>query len=148
MDKRANEQVAKLVCYEMKMFEWILDSMRHHRHATLPEKNLRLEGLLLHARTLMDFLISSGTNSRDILAKHFLEDEDAWIAKSKPLFTQLREDRGRINKKLAHLSYRRLDLKQGWDDALIAAEVRDGWHEFVASLDPTRRSWFKLGPDH
>lgn len=97
----------RTIAYEYKMFAagctW-LNALR-----TAPptpqvqfQRNLAIECALLHGRTLRDFFIGSGTED-DVFASDFARPLPRWK------LTKLRSSstRRRMNKLLAHASYRR-----------------------------------------
>ena len=142
---KADQNAANAVLYEWTMFKWVSAEIERRNEAGQIRDevdNLLLEGLLLHTRILKEFLQTSKTKRDDILAAHFLDDAETWNAKVKQLFPRIRDDSDRLNKKLAHLSYRRLEMCQSWDVKLIYCEINDGWNEFIKALDPERREWF------
>ena len=63
------EEAAEKVAYEMKMFDWIVDRIEAEWEAAPQEtRNLLLEGLLLHARTLRDFFLNAGSRTDTVLS--------------------------------------------------------------------------------
>ena len=74
---RAKEAVGTVV-YEMKMFDWLVDRIEAEWAAAAQEsRNLLLEGLLLHARTLRDFFLNARRRD-DVVAADYFDDAAAW----------------------------------------------------------------------
>jgi hypothetical protein len=57
----------------------------------------------------------------------------------------LRQQKERLNRALAHLSYDRLDYDvtgKGWNFVLLIAEIQHVWAAFLKALPEERRDWF------
>ena len=110
------------------------------------EQNLAIECFLLHFRILREFLYPSSnswTDKRKLddviafdLSDHWVKTEDDW-AECSP------NERERINKLLAHISYSRPRLDHSWPIRNMLASIRKSFAAFVATLSPERQGWFK-----
>ena len=107
-------------------------------HADEDQRRLVLEAFLLHARNLRDFF--HGTNFRDdILAIDFLKHPPAFN------IHWLRQTRARLDKLLAHPSYKRPFMKKQWPVAGIYSELHRAWQRFLSGLtkeNVVTRKWF------
>ena len=142
-DLRATRGIAQKVCYERSMLDWCAQQIRLEK--ALPKSddaksNLVLEGFLLHARVLRDFLVKKNPKLDDVLAEHFLEEPLPYLG---PL-PYLEEHRERLNKLLAHLTYTRREYEKRWDVAKIHTEIDRAWREFLDVLPEKTRQWFAL----
>jgi hypothetical protein len=73
-----------------------------------------LEAFLIHARNLIDFFIGpSNYKKEDVIAADYFSSPDVWRRGLKK--DGLHKVRERIGKKLAHLTYRRLQDADGWN---------------------------------
>ncbi len=100
-----------------------------------------MEGFLLHARVLHDFLIRRPRQD-DVSACHFFDDASHWRTVSSDMCPYMRENMGRLNKKLAHLTYSRQTEDEQWDFYVIRDEVSHAWRTFLDALQYDRRKWF------
>jgi hypothetical protein len=99
-----------------------------------PAHNLHVEGVLLHARALDDFLRARRTQRDDLLATDYLP---GW----QPLEVLHDDARRQINKQGPHLTTIRL-TKHGFDLVGIVHDVLRGVLAFVEKLPSDRRAWF------
>ena len=105
------------------------------------QHNMAVESFLLHTRCLQEFFRESGGED-DILASDFLVYGPRFplpTVASKPF-------RSRVNKRLAHASYKRPRLRRSWDDRDIVRDVAGAFDKFLARFDadhPRRRTWFQ-----
>ena len=135
------EKIAPKLKYEWNMFEWLAQRIAKEYEASSQQKqNLLTEDFLLHARVLRDFFIRNPEND-DVSARHFFNDESIWTSESSTLCPYLQQNRIRLNKKLAHLTYSRLKLDEQWDFIVIRNEVSDAWHKFCSLLTYPARPW-------
>ena len=143
MDERASKKVADGVrLYEMAMFTRTADRILQEA-ASLGDldRNMYLEVLLLHARILLDFFVGKPQGD-GVSAQHFFEDETQWTALSKTHCPYLKANRERINKKLAHLTYKGMTLDKNWDIEAIVLDITKAWALFLSSLPDETRAWF------
>ena len=137
------ERIAPAVKYEWDMFEWLSHKIkREWQIADMPTRNMLLEGFLLHARILRDFFVGEPRGD-DVSARHFFDDESAWVDKTKDLCPYTRKKKTRIDKKLAHLTYSRPILGKEWDFGTISKEIYEAWDKFLSFLPDERKVWFQ-----
>ena len=138
------QAIAPKVNYEWEMFNFLAKKIEsEYKKAPQEEKNLLMEGFLLHVRVLLDFFIGEPKKD-DVSARHFYKDESVWTRESPNLCTYLRDPdhRKRVNKKLAHLTYSRLTEKEEWDFPAIRKDIDEAWKKFQSLLDERDRDWF------
>ena len=142
----ALRSAAGTISYEYRMFQQACGVMRWCRAQNTPSPHLdvlrvlALEAALLHARILRDFFLASGKPD-DILITDFLS------RKPRLKLTVLRSPsiRARLNKLLAHPSYKRSRLAKHWPIVQINAEITTAWQRFLQLLEaqsPRHRSFF------
>jgi hypothetical protein len=102
---------------------------------TKMEKAL-LEAFLIHARNLYDFLYTHKGKKHDVLAQQFFPSPDVWFKTRGKVSAATRNDRNRMDKKLAHLSYTRQTDEAGWRCDRITDELRAGMERFLATVSP------------
>lgn len=142
IDHRAKNITPK-VAYEFKMMEWISDKIISDvRGADEYTKSMLLEVFLLHARILHDFFILDAKRDDDVSAVHFFDDPSVWVSKRDAICTKLKAEQVRLNKKLAHLTYKRLTEKEEWEIISLCNELRVAKQEFINSLADEQRQWF------
>jgi hypothetical protein len=133
------EDAARFMVYEYVMFNASCFLLANYTGDSQVIRNLALEGALLHARNLADFLRANESHRDDINAGHFVEDPlgDA----SDVLDTE----RTRLNKRLMHPSYQRASMPERWDVQGIHNGITRGWKGFLGRLEkqhPDRAEWF------
>lgn len=154
------KDAATFVKYEWCMFSWAASVIDHTfppeaapeewrmgtGDSSEPEDAL-VEVLLLHARALRDFFNrgrkDSGVHATDILAEDFFDTPDQW---NKPVFIYLSQNKNRLNRALAHLSYDRIGYEvtgKDWNPRAITAELNEAWRTFLAELPEEREAWFR-----
>jgi len=111
---------------------------------TNPEQlqvNVLLASFLIHARSLRDFLFTPPRFDDDVSATHFLPD---WAEKVEDWCPYFHKHRERLNKSLAHISYKRIEYEpnKGWDCGKIHNELTDAWNKFLGRLTPEEQDWF------
>ena len=140
---RDAKEIAPKVEYDWDMFVYFSERIkREYLAADKRTKNLLLEGFLLHARILYDFLVKSPCREDDVSATHFFDDASEWCTVRSDFCPYLRENKTRLNKKLAHLTYSRLTEEEEWEDGTIFDEIFRAWHTFLEKLPEDRREWF------
>jgi hypothetical protein len=108
-------------------------------------QNLAIECFLLHFRIIREFLYPTRNSWTDKIklddviafdfAEQWLETEEDWIECSP-------NERHRINKLLAHISYSRPTLDHSWPIPPMLAAIRKSFAAFVARLPQDRQHWF------
>ena len=114
--------ISKYLDYEIEMMSAMVDKIDKGVEKGY-ERNAYIESFAIHVRNLVSFLYTDTIKSDDVLAVHFFDDSEKWI-KIRPSKTKLlQENYVKINKKVAHLSYKRRDYKRGWKYKLIAHHI-------------------------
>ena len=112
-------------------------------------QNMALESFLVHVRNLREFLYDAGTNPDDVVAGDFFPGPGQWEGIRPPMPKVIEENRYRLNKSLAHISYSRLKYKgptKEWPSQQIASELLAVVRVFLRNLPQNRSAWFsRLG---
>ncbi len=145
------------VLYEL----WMLRECAHMpRPALRVPRNLWYEGLALHARVLRDFFFTKiyqngkdkgkrATQAKDIVAVDYFATESSWPYTSNHLPPYLAENKERMDRALAHLSFDRLKYESSskdWSAELLLSEIGAKWFEFLEKLEhgnETAAAWFR-----
>lgn len=140
-------QGAEHLGYEWAMLLGARETNWHKLTSTSPLQGLanqhgRTEITLLHARTIYEFLFFTEASrfKDDVRATHFLHgaDRTQWEVDrdnlAKRYCPTVRDDLGRLNKRLFHLSYLRADLEKGWDPEQIVSELKAAFRYFCTLL--------------
>ena len=120
------------------------------KHEASTRYNIAIEDFLFHFRNLRDFLYPSKhawtkeIYFDDVIAHDFDPGwhgvEDDWEECSP-------DERERINKMLAHLSYSRPNLHRkvpgGWPISAMSKAAQKELAKFIRGLPPERKEWFK-----
>jgi hypothetical protein len=137
------EAAAHDVRYEIDMLDAsharLLELHQQLKDLTI-EQNTFLEAFLIHYRALWDFIESRGHNEDDVKADNYAPDFT-------PSSVLDQKTRNGINRRLAHLSYTRLDHRertqdQGWSVDKMRQRLLDVLREFQDHITPEQRSWF------
>jgi hypothetical protein len=105
-------------------------------------RDASLEAFLIHARNLIDFFIGpSNQRPNDILASDFFVDPIVWRGVQR---SGLDRDRERIGRKLAHLTYHRINDHEAWNPRDMILRISDLRDRFNA-LGPRYRIEFDIG---
>ena len=104
------------------------------------QESILLESFLIHARNLRYFLFDE-PKWDDVAAEHYLPEWDEQVEDWCPY---LNERRFRLDKSLAHISYKRIEYESGkkWDCGTIYKEITDALDGFLSRLTPEKRDWF------
>jgi len=94
--------------------------------------NALLESFLIHARSLIFFFYEEPFREDDIVAGHFVEGWSQMRAFRSPLLRKAGEE---ANKKVTHLTYRRLNDTYSWDLEAITGEIRAVLLQFCQAVD-------------
>jgi hypothetical protein len=140
------------ITYEIEMLAYTREELGgfHRSPETLPEdhhnKDMALESFLVHFRNLRAFLCPNTqkfVDDDDVIASDLLKEQqprDLADAKS------LSVDQPRMNKMLAHISYKRDEFiatgNDGWEVATMLLLMLGQLESFFAMLSPTERAWF------
>lgn len=108
-------------------------------------RNIAIEAFLLHYRNLRALLCPSlqKTSGDDVIASDFMD-------KSMPEDVGdpgvLGVDKDRIDKLLAHISYKRACYaasgEKGWMTVEMVRRIREGMKQLSCRLSPEQRTWF------
>ncbi len=101
-----------------------------------------LESFLLHYRTLRDFLYPPPeywTRFDSLIAWDF---DHGWLAYRPDWSECSTDERDRINKLLAHVSYSRDLMPRSWPSSRMQDAIRNAMESFVGKLDVSKRQWF------
>jgi hypothetical protein len=140
-----------LVLYEL----WMLRECAHMpKPAPRVSRNLWYEGLVLHARVLRDFFFTKvddkgkrTTRKDDIVAIDYFATQSAWPYTSRNLSAYLKENKKRMDRALAHLSFGRLVYKEkDWSATQMLSEIGAKWFEFLEQLEQNNEPaavWFR-----
>ena len=153
-DDYSPKEVATFVYYEYTQLDHVAKALRSltqgqrvdsqgERHKTDSEKiqeSILLTAFLVHARNLRAFLFTP-PRLDDVAAEHFLPD---WAEKVEDWCPYFLEHRERLNKSLAHISYKRIEYEANklWECGTIHKELTDAWNEFFGRLTREEQDWF------
>ena len=138
-------EISEDVKYEVDMLRlqgnkfWGTRAQQPRNNQEIADRNALLEGFLLHARNLIHFLWGRDKQD-DVLASHFFDDRRDWEDHCPQMSQFLKDQRPKINKRLAHLTYARLKMDPRWDIPRIQAEIERGLDKFLQSVPPERLS--------
>lgn len=128
-------EMSKHLYYELIMLQGTTVHLAKKRHpfGTI-EHNALLESFLIHSRSLIDFLYVKGQYEDDLLAAHFFNNPVEW-EKIRPVLPDfLKQTKERTHKKLAHLTFTRLEDKEGWEFIRIRKEIYKVFREFFKKV--------------
>ena len=143
------QKIASAVLYEWKMFIATIAALNGVHFLGGAIRNALLESLLIHARILTDFFFTDPSREDDVSAKHFFHNEEDWRVDFKTECPYLYENRQRLNKSVAHLSYSRIEYESDkeWQYGRISNELHSIWDKFRSSLPTESREWFPSGKE-
>jgi len=137
------DAIAKKVQYELSMFRYAYQRMQNEwLDSDSLHRNILLETFLLHARVLRDFFVQNPKGD-DVSASHFYDDPNIWISITSNHCTYLQNNRTRLNKYLAHLTYDRINEDKNWQTDIIFKEVCTAWELFHSMLNKDQQALFK-----
>lgn len=140
------EAGAAHVAYELKMLSWSVGAIK--RFFDDPEWQLgsaAVEGVLLHARILTEFLCprarKPGPKSTDVVSSDY---SPTWMLSDKAVIANwpLWEFRDLTDKHLAHITYQRINAR-AWPTDQIAEDILRLFRLFLDSLPQHRQRWFR-----
>jgi hypothetical protein len=145
-DQRAQKNVSDKVLYELEMFKRVANkTIDEWNKSDRLTKNILIEDFLLHARIMYDFLICD-PESDDISALHFLDCPEGWKQVRVQLCPYMSNNRKRLNKMIAHLTYKRIEYEidntKDWEVRAIYHEIISTWQQFLSYLSPEQHEWF------
>jgi len=158
MYKSENEmkQAAAFVYYEYGQFRWAISHLpsewRCGTGGFSRDEDAVVEVALLHARVLRDVFTQKRPLPRysktDIIAADFFDDPKEW---DPPVLGYLTDERERLNRSLAHLSYSRTGYElpgcKEWDFKATSSELTGAWKALLGKLPEERQAWFKDDED-
>jgi len=104
---------------------------------------MAIECFLVHFRNLRDFLYpdaDTADNRDNVIARDY---HSGWLKTDRDWKPCSRNERNRVNKLLAHISYSRGDLDHGWPIKAMWQQMMQGLAEFIRSLPAEGQEWFK-----
>lgn len=123
--------LAEHYVYEINMLRATYNLLPQARHRALA--NALIEAFAVHARALMDFF-GSRAQRNDCIAGHFTESGTFVGAHTACIPASVRE---RLNKQIAHLTYKRGRNKIGFRDRLVLLQAVEKDHAvFKANVAP------------
>ncbi len=144
-DEELKETAEGPIVYEVDM----LQKCARVLSSPLNQENMVLESFLVHVRNLRAFLYDAGTNPDDVVAGDFFPGPGQWEAIRPPMPKVIEDNRERLNKTLAHISYSRLKYKgpaKEWPSQQIASELIAVVRVFLRKRPQGRSAWFsRLG---
>lgn len=136
-------EAAKHLGYEWAMLLGARDSDWDRLPASNPVQKIandhaRTEVILLHTRVIYEFLFlrRSPQHPDDVRAFDYLSGnaKDDWeinhVTLVKKLCPTIEKDWDRLNKKLFHLSYERIQLPDGWKHDVVIGELKAAFKHF------------------
>ncbi len=105
-----------------------------------------LECFLLHVRVLRDFLTKPPSRyDDDVLAVDFVGGN--WS--TPPVGKYLNDNKERLDKALAHLSYERIEFERNkqWLHRIVFEEISEMWGRFWSAVPDNQRFWFRIDTD-
>ncbi len=101
-------------------------------------QHARVEVMLLHTRVIYEFLFGTRTPQHpdDVRAADYLPGtlKSDWerdrASLRKTLCPSIERDMDRLNKRLFHLSYERIDLPTGWDPDVAIKELKAAFRHY------------------
>ena len=100
--------------------------------------NALLESFVVHASNLLDFFYKPAVRPDDAKAAHYMSDPQAWKALLPPYEKYFKQFDMKRNKRVTHLSYKRLEVEPGdrkWHSAKVTKELRRLVDIFLANAD-------------
>jgi len=101
--------------------------------------NALLESFVVHAANILDFFYRPPVKPDDARAEHFMDHPQAWRRLLPPYEKHFKKFDMKRNKRVVHLSYRRLDVRpedRRWGIVKISKEIRKILKLFVKNANP------------
>ncbi len=146
-DPYSPKKVATFVWFEYTQLAVVFKRIQRLEKSPPPDpeehkfqRNIHLASFLLHARSLRNFLFYPRSQD-DVIAEDFLDEWDESVENWCPYF---HEHRDRLNKSLAHISYKRTEYEPNkkWECGTIHKEITAAWDEFFSRLPAEKQEWF------
>jgi hypothetical protein len=110
--------------YEIWMLTTLADGLASEVAGNGPIANALLESFIIHVRVVIDFLYAIKQRPDDVIAEDFFDAPEQWTDMRPTLSELLSQTKSRADKKLAHLSYERLNAtpeNNNWQVVQIAS---------------------------
>ncbi len=143
-DAQLRDLVQNSVLYEANMM-----ALAARATATYPkgsfEYNMAVECFLVHFRNMREFLFppTEAWNSRkrndDVIAHDY---QDSWKHTISDWTECSADEKNRIDKLLAHISYSRRNLDHSWPIAKMTRAIFACLRQFISGLPGDRQEWF------
>ena len=119
------EAIVPKIQYELGQFHYCYERMCHEwKEAEQGLRNMLIEDFMLHARVLRGFFVDKPKNKdEDVSARDFFDDPAPWKTKTAQLCPYLKKHQERLNKRIAHLTYSRLNEDEGWKEHIVYKEI-------------------------
>jgi len=105
--------------------------------------NMAIECFLIHFRNLREFLYPNAKVRRDSDNVIAFDYDSRWLKTENDWKECSDNERSRINKLLAHISYSRGELHPRWPTGRMRQCMMQRLAEFIVSLPPERQEWFE-----
>ena len=144
-DEEKLKKIAEDTYYEVDMFfqtAYMLGRLAQLQAFLLIRWNVignsLLESFLLHFRNLRDFFYPEKPHQYDVLAEHFLVNWNDKRPEMPETFSKLRDN---VNKRVAHISYKRLEFlnERDWPTQDMLNDVKKVWDSFYNGLTEDKR---------
>lgn len=141
---RTNDQLMRIlehVRYEVEMLNQTANLLCSGSLSTDTLRDAVLESFLIHVRNLLEFLLSE-RGKRNLATVEDFVARETWMNHhhNKEQFRKLEK---RVNNKLAHITWRRINLEEaskGWEIERIATAINDQMAAFYGLLPQGLRS--------
>ncbi len=103
--------------------------------------NALLESFVVHAANILDFFYRPPVKPDDARAEHFMDHPQSWRRLLPPYEKHFKKFDMKRNKRVVHLSYKRLDVRpedRRWGIVKISKEIRKILKLFVKNANPGR----------
>ncbi len=137
------KRIARHVMYEISMMRATAIAAVGARDQF--SKNVLIDDFLLHLRSVRDFFYADKPRKDDVIAEDFFSDPNRCQSARPPLSPIVRNNKTRIDRALAHLSYTRLKYKgrsKGWNIGGMVRGMERTIDSFIRALPPRRANWF------
>lgn len=142
--KRSDDTLSKAshhLLYEYSMLENIISNYFVVGRKEDWVTSVYLESLLIHLRNMLYFFYPKELKDNDIIAQDYFDGPLFWKRNSPSLTGDLRKAWFFIDKKVAHLTYDRIDKEIdqiGWVPAVIYKEIRKRMRIFLKHVPQDR----------
>ena len=134
--------VSEHLLYEIQMLFGTVEALATSDCPTDPKNkiihNALLDSFAIHSRALLYFLYPTNPQPDDVIAKDFFDNSSEWVEEQSECLKPIRKP---INKRVAHLTYYRLNVKpkeKAWQYTNIADEIGKTLSKFLHKVPPSR----------